>query len=192
MNRSELSTAWRSADLQIWTIGVSVVFAVLAMAFVYLGLRPTWQQYNQLHQSHERAQAVHLPDALNGTTEIETLSRRSLELRDALYGDAAEIPRSELESFVVRALDEISRRHGVKLRAITPAPPSPAWLFEELPYSVQVEGPYFAVHEWLYDVERDLRPMVVKQFEISPTRESQDVVMELRVVAYRASEGTSG
>lgn len=192
MNRNDLQAAWNQASVRSWAVAASVTFGVLALSFVYLGLRPTWQQYDQLRRSHERAQAESIGGADQAALQISALSQRSTELRDALYGNAADIPRSEIESFVVRSLDEISRRHGVRLRGITPDLPTPAWLFEELPYSVQVEGSYFAVHEWLYDVERDLRPMVVKQFEISPSRDSQEVIMDLRVVAYRATEGAAG
>lgn len=192
MNRADLQALWNKASIRTWVLSATLFFGALILLFAYFGLRPTWQQYDQLRHNHARAQAASISGTNQAALEIEALSSRSQELRDALYGDAAEVPRSEIESFVVRSLDEISRRHGVELRAITPDLPTAAWLFEELPYSVQVEGSYFAVHEWLYDVERDLRPMVVKQFEISPSRDSQEVIMDLRVVAYRATEGVSG
>ena len=62
------------------------------------------------------------------------------------------------------------------------------WMFEELPYTVEVEGSYFSIHRWLYDVEEELRPMVVKQFQLSPGRGGEGVVLDLKLVAYRTAE----
>jgi Tfp pilus assembly protein PilO len=192
VNRETLEQIWRKANLRTWALLGSLCLGLFALAFASLVIRPAWNQYQQLQRSHARAQAQSMNGDEQTALEIAALTERSEALRDSLYGDVGDVPRSEIESFVVRSLDEISTRHGVALRGITPDVPTAAWLFEELPYSVRVEGSYFAVHQWLYDVEQDLRPMVVKQFEILPSRESRKVIMDLRVVAYRATQGVPG
>ncbi len=159
----------------------------LLAAFLY-GIRPAWSEYSSLASRHARALEAARESAEAGSVEaIASLESEVETLRNDLYGGAASVPRSQIESFVVDSLDRLSGRHGVELRAITPDEPNAIWMFEELPYSVEVEGSYFAIHRWLYDVEEELRPMVVKQFQLAPTRDGETVVLDLRVVAYRAT-----
>ena len=164
------------------------LLAIGVLAAVLYAIKPAWQEYRLLKTRHAQTQQVLGPGGADVAESIEILEAEVSKLRDALYGGAAGVPRTEIESFVVDSLDRLSGRHGVSLRGITPDVPTSAWMFEELPYEVQVEGSYFAIHRWLYDVEEELRPMVVKQFQLTPRRNEEGVLLDLRVVAYRTPQ----
>ena len=64
-------------------------------------------------------------------------------------------------------------------------------MFDELLYNVDVEGGFFALYDWLQEVEGALRPMAVKIFEMTGTNESERVKLNLRLVPYRPQGGVS-
>ena len=53
-----------------------------------------------------------------------------------------------------------------------------------------VTGNYFSLFEWFRDVENELRPMVVKSFEMEKGKGSERIAMSLQIVAYRAEDET--
>lgn len=181
---------WLSNETDPRTLAIAAVALLVigSAAGVLYGIKPAWAIHQELAEEHFRANAERAGNPLVATDAIETIEQDIVTLRDQLYGNAAGIPDSEIESFVVDSLDQISSRHGVSLLAITPGVTGSIWMFDELPYEVRVEGTFFSVHEWLHDVEEALRPMVVKRFAISPNRSETGVVLDLRVVAYRAVE----
>ncbi len=180
----------RRAEPRILVFAGVGLLVLCVLAGVLYGIKPAWAEYADLKEKRERANASLLDGSGDGANAIGALEREVAALGDQLYGGTGGVPRSQIESFVVDSLDRISSRQGVELLGITPDLPTSIWMFEELPYSVQVRGSFFAIHRWLYEVEEELRPMVVKQFELSPSRDAQGVMLDLRVVAYRAAGGT--
>lgn len=151
------------------------------------GIKPAFAHYSEMQEKHEIAKASLVEENASGAASITVLETEIERLNRELYGDSAGVPREQIESFVVNTLDRISSLHGVDLLGITPDEANTVLMFEELPYAVEVSGSYFAVHRWLYQVEEELRPMVVKQFELLPRRDEEAVTLSVRIVAYRAA-----
>ena len=61
-------------------------------------------------------------------------------------------------------------------------------MFDEVPFDIEVAGGYFDLCRWLQQVETELRPMVVKQFQVASKGAEKRLKMSLRVVSYRPSE----
>ena len=169
---------------------ISVVLLALAAGYLYL-VKPAWVQYADVKFQHAQASSGLPGGGENSDATILQAEREVEDLRNTLYGGAANIPRAEIESFVVDALDRISEVHGVRLLGITPDVSDRVLMFEELPYTVEVSGSFFALHKWLYTVERELRPMVVKRFELSPSRDRSVITLNLKIVAYRSDRGAA-
>jgi hypothetical protein len=149
----------------------AALLLVWLLAGVLYGIKPAWEELAELTSRYDLAlETQRGAEGPGPGPELAALDAEVASLRDALYGGSARVPRTRIESFVVESLDRLSGRHGVSLRSITPDEPSSIWRFEELPYDVTVEGSYFAIHRWIYDVEQELRPMVLKQFQIHPAR----------------------
>lgn len=165
-------------------VGSLLSIALLALALY--GVRPLWLARARLADQARLAEL----EAPAGTraerrAQIAQLEQEIAALKDRLYGGAAAVPRREIESFVIDALDQLSTHHGVKLLGITPDEPSEVIAFEEIPFRIDVEGSYFALHAWLLELEERLRPMVVKKFSLSHASGGEGVALDLRVVAYR-------
>lgn len=188
MMREQIEAALRDVDARTLILGAGALAFIGLVAAVLYAVMPVYSEYAGAKLRHERALTSYtIADGADSAVAIANLEGDVLELHRELFGGAAGVPRAQIESFVVNSLDRISGRHGVELLGITPDEPSSIWMFEELPYRVEVEGSYLAIHEWLYEVEEELRPMVVKEFELMPSRSNEGVVIDLRLVAYRAS-----
>ncbi len=188
MSADRLDTILQSLSPRTLSSASAALLSISVLATVLYGIKPAWQELAEIKGRYDLAIESEANDGgpVSGP-ELSVLGAEVAGLRDTLYGDAAKVPRSRIESFVVETLDRLSGEHGVMLRGITPDESNSVWMFEELPYDVSVEGSYFAVHRWLFDVEQELRPMVVKQFQLQPSSEEDGVVIELRIVAYRAT-----
>ena len=97
-----------------------------------------------------------------------------------------ELPPEQMEAYVIDRLAALSERRDLHLVGVKPGEPGSLLMFEELPYDVEVVGSYFALHDWLHAVEEELRPMVVKRFEMRPARrDGREVALDVRLVSYR-------
>ena len=188
MSSAVVDRVLRETEPRVLAAAAIGLVATGLLAGLLYGIKPVWQEYSALKVRYAAAQMRTLEGGEEVAKTIARLETELAVLSGQLYGEAAGVPHGEIESFVIDSLDRISSRHGVRLLGVTPEEPTAVWMFEELPYEVRVEGSYFAIHRWLHDVEEDLRPMVVKHFQLSPSREGGEVVLDMRVVAYRASE----
>lgn len=171
-------------------IGTAVALAaIVVLGGALYGVKPSMAAYADLKSQHEAVRAGPMAEDLALSRSVVELENTITKLRDEFYGGGASVPRRQLEAFIVNALDRSATEHEVDLLGITPAPAAAIWMFDELPYQVKVQGEYFAIHRWLFDLEDALRPMVIKQFKMAPNRDGEKVVVDLRIVAYRPSEG---
>ncbi len=192
MTEGQLEQAMRALGPRGWAglVGATLALTLLA-AWLYL-LQPSLAQYRELADS---ASPFAIADAETRAAEndgaIAAIGREVQSLREQLYGSSSALPLEQIESYVIDRLDRLSVPRGVQLVSVTPGEPGEVLMFDELPYDVDVRGEYFALHEWLRAVEEDLRPMVVKRFEMSTGPRDEAVAMKLRLVSYRPrGEGT--
>ena len=166
----------------------ALLVLTLLGAYLYL-LRPSLATYGELSRAWS-------PDALAGTearaisaeTETRALELEVSELGDRLHGGSSSQPIEQMESYVIGQLDRLTAERGIQLVSVSPGEVGELLMFDELPFDVDVAGPYFALHDWLGAVEDELRPLVVKSFEMTPNGRSSGVSMRLRLVAYRTRD----
>lgn len=173
-------------------IGCAAALLLTALlAGVLYVLKPSLGTYRELGRAHSGALLELATEGENtDPAAIAALEEGVKRIRDRLYGGSSGVPLQEMEAFVIDALDRISARHDVELTSVTPGRMTDVLMFGELPYDVRVAGTYFHLFDWLQDVEAELRPMVVKQFEMARPEGADTVDLELRLVAYR-SEGSA-
>ena len=182
----QLERLMRELGPRAWAglLGAAFVLKLLA-AWLYL-LKPSLAQYRELADgSSPSAIADAEKRAAENESAIAAIGREVEALREQLYGSSSALPLEQIESFVIDRLDRLSVPRGVQLVSVTPGQPGEVLMFDELPYDVDVRGDYFALHEWLRAAEDDLRPMVVKRFEMSTDPRDEAVAMKLRLVSYR-------
>ena len=113
------------------------------------------------------------------------------DLQGRLYGGPSDLPPEKMESYIVDRLDHISARHAVELVSVKPGHAQRVLMFDELLYEVEVEGEFFALTSWLWDLEEELRPLVVNGFDLRPLAQGPWVGMRLRLASYRPLGGVS-
>ena len=114
-----------------------------------------------------------------------SLEQQINTLNNRLFGKGLDLPAGQMVSHIIGQLDRLSDQHGVQLIAVKPGERSVVLSFTEVPFDVEVGGVYFVLFAWLEAAEIELRPMVVKQFQLSPGPEDA-LLMSLRVVSYRS------
>ncbi len=174
--------------LAVWA---SAVALTLVGGYVNL-VHPSVTEYRQLESERESELSQLEQRGVETTPErVADLEAQIGELRDELFGGSSSVPPEKIESFIIDRLDRLSARHRVELLGVVPETPGHVLMFQELPYEVQVSGDYRSLYEWLVDAERELRPLVVKTFEMRPAARTTGVDLQLRLVAYRAEGNES-
>lgn len=112
-------------------------------------------------------------------------------LRAKLAGGGSELAANEMVAFVIGRLDRLARAQRVQLVSVEPGDVAPVFEFDEIPFHVEVVGGYFRLVAWLREAERELGPMVVKSFDITPATGEDLRRMRLTMVSYRPHDGGS-
>lgn len=189
MTYERLDGLLRQLRLEAWIalLTTTLVLALLG-ASLYL-VKPSWLRFREL-ATGSGAQALAELDERSqaNASAIATLDGEISRLRGELFGGSAELPPEQMESFIIDRLEALSVQRGVRLVGVTPGDVGEVLMFQELPYDVEVHGGYFALHDWLFAVERELRPLVVKRFELKGRSREAEVALKVRLVSYRAQE----
>lgn len=127
----------------------------------------------------------------DGDVAIAAIEAELAELRDRLYGGPSDLPPEKTESYIIERLDRISERHAIELVSVKPGDGKEVLMFDELLYEVEVKGRFFALVDWLREMEQELRPIVVNEFELRPEASEGRVAMKLRLASYRPSGGVT-
>jgi len=168
---------------------VAAVAGLIALTFlagyVYL-VKPSLDRHRELARARVAEKLeLEAQSARVDPQDVSEVEQKLAQLQDQLEGGLSDIPIRQMESFVIDALGRISQRHGVALEGVKPGEMGKVLVFDELPYDIHVTGGYFRLFAWLQDVERELRPMIVKHFEMDQRDPSRGPSLRLRLVAYR-------
>ena len=123
--------------------------------------------------------------------EMAELQGRVDSLNHQLHGDMVNLPRNQMESFIIGRLQGISWRNHIDLLSVNPGMGGRVQVFEEVLFNVRVSGDYFDLYQWLQEVREELGYVVVKQFNITPgasTDKSDRLTATFTIVSYREAE----
>lgn len=163
----------------------SLLALTLLASHLYVIKRPL-AEYRRLRSTRSLLEAE-ISGGAQRPGEIEQLSREVEALERSLQRGSQSSPPDRLVAHIVDQLDRISGHHEVQLVGVRPGKSKRAFMFEEVPFEVELTGRYFSLYDWLREVERELGPMVVKQYEVHPDRERL-ARMKLTMVSYQPAE----
>lgn len=169
-------------ERQLYLLGFSILALTLLASYLYL-FKDQFKAYNSLKQDRSFLQSKVVSKG-NLAEEIGWLEAEVEELSQALHGKSSNVPANQLIAHNIDKLDKLSNRHAVQLESVKPGQSKLIKMFEEVPLSIRVSGSYFNLYKWLHEVELELGPMVVKQFDMSPQRDSKQLIMNLKMVSY--------
>ena len=169
----------------------SIVGTTFLVSYLYFFKTPVGE-FNQLGKliektkiNRDRQRQTDVYDILQTTTD------EVAALRDQLYGKGEHIPANEMVPFIIGRLDRLSGGQNVQLRSVTPRPIQKVLMFEEIAFDLIVVGKFLDVVTWLRNVEDELNPMIVKQFDMLSTNTGGKLQTKLRIVSYRPAKGDS-
>lgn len=127
-------------------------------------------------------------------SEMQTgvpLKKLNIELQQQLKTLEAKISagdenlsKSQMIARVIAQLDSLATDNRLQLVSVAPGIASQVFMFEELPFSVEIIGSYFDIYTWLSDVNNKLGPTIVKSFEISTVGNDNLRKMNMHIVSY--------
>ena len=166
---------------------IIIVLLVITIQVLYL-LWPQIKNYRELDNRYLILQQAAegqegLEQQLESTkSEVEALSYQ-------LHGDMAGIPDNQMESYIIRRLQNISWNTDVELASIIPGKGKQVQLFQETLFDVKINASYFDFFQWLQKINQELGYFVVKRFEISPLgrqdASNPELNISLTLVSYR-------
>jgi len=176
------NTPPRTVLLLMISLGLLVVAALVTYA--------VWPQYKDYRKSVATLRLLQGVTARGDTlgNEMAELKDRIESLNRKLHGDMVNLPKNQMESFIIGRLQGISWRNHVELLSVTPGVGGRVQLFEEVLFNVRISGDYFDLYQWLQDMREELGYVVVKQFSITPAPSAEGVQRlnaAFTIVSYR-------
>jgi Tfp pilus assembly protein PilO len=165
---------------------VSVFLLMLVASYLYILKRPV-QEMRQAKQTLALLESE-LQTGVPLDSQIQTFQNSVADLNKQLHGGGKNLPINQMIAFVIGRLDSISVSHNVKLISVEPRGAEKIFLFQEMPFHLVVIGNYFKLFDWLNQVERELGPFAVQEFEITPEPDSTMRRFTLTLVFYHFAE----
>lgn len=116
-------------------------------------------------------------------------NERIEELRYRLYGDMADLPIKQVESYIIGRLQEISWSTNVDLVSVEPASGERVQIFQEMLFNVELLGEYNDLYRWLWDVRDELGYVVIKEYSLTRRDDNDEepiLLANLSLASYRA------
>ncbi len=167
---------------------VSVLLLLITASYLYL-LKKPFQDLGQAKQTLALLESE-LQTGIPLDSQIQTFQAQVAKLNIQLHGNGKNLPINQMIAFVIGELDRISAVHNVKLISVEPGNAEKVFLFQELPFQLVVTGNYFKLFDWLNQVEHELGPFVVQEFELTSESDSAVRRFTLTLVFYHFAENS--
>jgi Tfp pilus assembly protein PilO len=165
---------------------VSLIFLTLLSGYLYALKRPL-QDFNQARNTLELLENE-LQTGIPLGNQIGLFQQQIVQLNQQLHGSSQKLPLNQMIVSVISQMDAIAAAHHVKLISVEPGNIEKIYIFQELPFNVVVIGKYVNLFDWLDQIGRDLGPIVIKNFELTPEPDSAMRRFTLTLVSYQFAE----
>ncbi len=166
---------------------VSVLCLMIIAGYLYVLKRPI-QDFRQARQTLGLLE-TELKSGISVDGQIKVFQDHITQLNQQLHGDDQELPLNQMIASVIGQMDKIAATHNVKLVSVEPGNIEKIFIFNELPFHVVVTGSYISLFDWLNQVEHNLGPIVIKEFDLTPEPDSTVRRFTLTLVSYQFAEG---
>jgi Tfp pilus assembly protein PilO len=165
---------------------IALFLMTLAAGYLYLLKVPL----KEFHQSRQTLSLLEdeVQTGIPLQNQITNQQRQIEQLEIQLHGTGPQLPDSQMIAFVIGQLDKIAGQHDVTLVSVQPGLAETIFTFRELPFQMQLKGSYFSLFNWLFQVEKELGPVVIKQFEINADSNSNNRNISLVIASYQFIE----
>lgn len=183
MMRERLMAGTQSSQMIIILICIVVVTATL----LYM-VKPQYLDFkNKRDTTTMLSNQIHNQSQLQKS--IDEIRVRINQLTLQLHGEAGNMPVNEVEAYLVGRLQALAWDAGIELVGVQPGMAKRVMSFEEISFSVDVEGEYRNIYNWLDEIGDVLGFMLVTNYKMSPINKNIDKTllnMHVTIVFYRA------
>ncbi len=165
---------------------VSLITMTLLSGYLYV-LKAPIKAFTQTKQALDLLENE-MQTGIPLENQITVFQQLIKELTLKLHGTSPTLPANQMIAFVIGQLDQIAEQHDIKLVSIQPEQTKSILTFTELPFRVELKGSYFNFYDWLYQIEQELGPIVIKQFEIKAANNSEQRHISLIIASYQFIE----
>lgn len=162
---------------------ISLILFTITAGFLYV-LKQPFQDFREAQQTLDLL-ATEIQTGVPLGDQVELFQKQNAQLHQKLHSDSRKLPLNQMIAFVIGRMDKIAESHDVKLISVEPGHGEKIFMFQELPFHVAVNGDYFSLFDWLDQVERDLGPIVIKNFELTSEPNSAVRRLTLTLVSYQ-------
>lgn len=120
--------------------------------------------------------------------QIEELEKQVTDIKKLINASGQKLPQNQMIAYVIGQLDVIAANHQVQLVSVNPGTASKMFMFEELPFNIEIKGSYFDLYNWLKEVEVKLGPMVIKSFSLTADGQTGMRRMNTVIVSYLSKD----
>lgn len=164
---------------------VALTLLAITASYLYVIKQPL-QEMRQSQQTLELLQnEVDNGAPVQSQNDMEMQQKLIDQLNVKLHGTGPKLPVNQMVAYVIGELDRIAGHHQVTLSSVKPESPQSLFTFREMPFQVEISGDYFNLFAWLKDIEQELGPIIIKQFDITPSGSTVERRMVLTLVAYQ-------
>lgn len=162
---------------------VSIILMTLLSSYLYVIKQP----FNGFRQQQQTLTLLQdeVTTGIPLQNRIKSQQKLVKQLNTKLHGVGAGLPTNKMVPHIIGMLDKIANRHQVNLASVRPQNTESLFTFREVPFQIEISGKYFNLFAWLRDVENELGPIVIKQFDITSISQSNDRRMVLTIAAYQ-------
>ena len=165
---------------------VSLILLALLSGYLYV-LKQPLKDFNQARNTLELLENE-LQTGIPLVNQIGLFQQQITQLDQQLHGSNQKLPLNQMIVSVISQLDTIAAAHQVKLISVEPGSVEKIYIFQELPFNVVVIGKYVNLFDWLDQIGKDLGPIVIKNFELTPEPDSAMRRFTLTLVSYQFAE----
>lgn len=170
------------------TLLVSLIFLALLSGYLYVLKQPI-KGFNQARNTLELLENE-LQTGMPLANQIGLFQQQITQLDQQLHGSNQKLPLNQMIVSVISQMDTIAAAHHVKLISVAPGDVEKIYIFQELPFNVVVVGKYVNLFDWLDQIGRDLGPIVIKNFELTPEPDSTMRRFTLTLVSYQFAQAS--
>ncbi|GEM_PF-5556938 len=164
--------------------------AVVILSLGYSGLfRQPIKELRQLENRLLEMQRSPV-DLQAAEDRIRKLRQEIASLNRKLTDTGREVLKGTKPSSVIADLGANAEKYGVQLLNVMPGTPNKGRLYTEVPFQMDLSGSYHQLFNWVYAVERDSKPLTVRQFSIRSGAGGNQRLLHMTIVLIQPKKET--
>lgn len=165
---------------------ISLLLLTMVTGYLYV-LKAPIKEFRQFQQTMQLLKNE-VKTGIPLENQISSYQQRIELLSQQLKGNSPQLPVNQMIAFVIGQLDQIANQNNIELISVQPGHAETVFTFRELPFHIKLKGNYFNLFNWIFQLENELGPIVIKQFKFTSDTSNTSRYMSLTIASYQFIE----